>query len=162
MSRERQLADLDRARFRYASAVERCRGRFGEPVAPGRWTVGDLVRHVSAWDDAGAEGVVALAEGRPPDVYADDIDAWNGAAVAGRATLDETALLVDLAGTRRRLHQALIDAPARLWGAPPVASPHGEPVTIEGIVEVWRDHDEEHAAELEAFLGRGHGPGSVA
>ena len=148
------LDALDDARARLLLALDGCAGRLDAALSRDGWTVADVLRHITAWDEAATAGIVALREERPPDVYADDIDQWNSNAVAHRAGRTGDALVEDLHRARRELRDALDQAPDRLWGAPPVPAPNGEPVTIEGIVEVWLDHDHEHAAELESLARR--------
>lgn len=154
-SRSSLLAGLDAARRRFLGALEPWRDDLEAGMGGDGWTVADVLRHVAAWDAAAAAGVRAVEAGQPPDVYADDIDAWNASAVQARAGKGGAALLADLDATRLDFRTALDAAPARLWGAPAVPAPNGEPVTIEGIVEVWREHDHEHAAELERLPRRG-------
>ena len=90
------LADLDAARARFHEALANVDADLVTvPGVVGDWSVRDLVAHVAAWDEHGAEAL-ALAAGGQSELFAystDDTDAMNERFLAeGRALSPADAL----------------------------------------------------------------------
>jgi hypothetical protein len=152
-------AELDRARDRLDRAIARLAGSdFPRPIAPGGWSVHEVLIHIAVWDKVGIRTVDELALATPPTRYIKEVDRFNAEAVRREITdgqsPDETLTL--LARNRAGLLRSLDAAPADAWFERQSAT-GGEAVSIADLLTTWTAHDDEHAAELEAFLARGNG-----
>lgn len=121
------------------------------PGVVGEWSVRDLVVHVAAWCEHGAEALVLAAEGRGDDfAYSrDDTDAMNERfAAEGRATSPAAALEREEAAlTRLRDRLAHLD-PALLE----LRLGNGD--TVRAVIRYdGPDHYAEHTAHLHSWFG---------
>jgi hypothetical protein len=160
------LALLDRERAAFLAQVERVpRGRQAERAAPDRWSVAEIVEHVSRIDTGvvkilsvrGAEPLsatpaqladarltpekIARVRGRTERVEAPD-------RVRPTGTLSPEAALEQLAAARAALKAAYASAdPAVLDGA---VHPHPliGPITLRDWFELAAHHDARHAAQI--------------
>ena len=104
------LARLDEDWAIFRQAVERMavEGRL-EEAATDEWTFRHVAAHAGAWM---AEAVRVLPEyraGRPSEYTGNDVERFNGAAVAARRDVDEGELLGELDGAFRELRRAAAD-----------------------------------------------------
>jgi hypothetical protein len=143
------IARLNKARAHlYGLIAQAPRDR---QIYPG-WTLKEFVAHLSGWDDSTIEALRAHARGEPVGTtVARGIDAYNAQTVSTRETLDLDHTLKEWESTRQELLQALRDLPDGKFNEP-LAFPWGEPGTVAYLLEIFVDHDEEHAEHLATWL----------
>ena len=85
------------------------------PGVCGRWSIKDLLGHITSWE---TRAVTALLTGVPDQPG--DVDGFNRTEAARKARLTLRDVVVDLESTHRALQSALADAPQSLFelGAP--------------------------------------------
>jgi uncharacterized protein (TIGR03083 family) len=146
--------ELRRARIRLEAAIARVADAdYDRPVAAGGWTVRDVLNHVAAWDEVGATTIQELGAGRSPTRYITDVDDFNADAVSVARTRSPADCLAAIRDARAAFGAALDAAPGERWAIATDAGLDGEVVSIASLCETWIRHDDEHAAELEVFLG---------
>jgi hypothetical protein len=160
------LALLDRERAAFLAQVERVPpARQGEHLAPGRWSVAEIVEHV-ARIDVGVSRILAARGAEPLTATAEQLAAARltperVARVRSRAerfqapervqptgTLSPAAALEHLSSARTAVKAAYLAAdPAVLDGA---IHPHPVigPVTLRGWIELAAHHDARHAKQI--------------
>ncbi|HEY2980522.1 MAG TPA: maleylpyruvate isomerase N-terminal domain-containing protein [Anaerolineales bacterium] len=116
------------------------------------WTLKEFLAHLSGWDDSTIEALRAHARGEPVGTtVARGIDAYNAQTVSTRAELDLEHILKEWATTRQSLLQALRDLPDEKFNVP-LNMPWGETGSVAYFIEIFVDHDEEHAEHLHVWL----------
>lgn len=123
----------------------------GEQVFPG-WSARELQAHIAGWDQVTAAALRLHARGeRVPVTITAGIDEHNRAMVQARASLDREQIAQDFRAQRAALLQALADLPDERFDQP-LDFPWGDRGSVAYLVEIFVDHEQEHAAELDAWL----------
>ena len=116
-------------------------------IYPG-WTIKDLLAHMTGWDDATIDSLRAHVIGRPPSVPAiRSLDEYNGLTVSSRNDLDYEQTLKEWRLTRQVLRTILEQMPEDKFFEPLVV-PWGNKATTTYLVDMFRDHEEEHAHDI--------------
>jgi hypothetical protein len=125
-------------------------------VCPG-WTASELLAHISGWDEYAILWFRAVAAGDQAYEPAwSSIDALNDEFVAERAGLSYDELLQDCGRSRARLIATIADMPAEALETP-LDYPWGGSGSVAGLALILAEHDEEHAAEIEAAKAKPSG-----
>jgi len=116
------------------------------------WTLKQYLDHLSGWDDAIIDSLNAHAKNEPaPQTAARGINAYNADTVTTRETLS-------FEHTRRefdRSREAVIETIQSLADEKfeqPFTFAWGDSGTVADLVEIFADHDEEHAEHLKEWL----------
>ena len=116
------------------------------------WTLKQYLDHLSGWDDAIIDSLNAHAKNEPvPQTAARGINAYNADTVTTRETLS-------FEHTRRefdRSREAVIETIQNLADEKfeqPFTFAWGDSGTVADLVEIFADHDEEHAEHLKEWL----------
>ena len=116
------------------------------------WRLKEFLAHMSGWDDAVIASLNSHAqEGDFGTPAARGVDAYNAQTVSTRDTLDYEHV-------RRewdRTHELLINAIRTLPDEKihqPLVFPWGETGTVAYLVEIFVEHEEEHAQHLREWL----------
>ncbi|PZC49393.1 MAG: DinB superfamily protein [Chloroflexi bacterium] len=141
--REAALADAQAAR---AELLSRVGGLSDANLAVGRrgsWTVSGVLRHVIDADWGHGRGIASLREVEPPARAIAEQD-------EGPGTVEQALALLTVSGQRLFGIVAGVDEEAfyrlRKLG--------GQEWSVLSFLEGSADHDREHAAQIEALLGR--------
>lgn len=116
------------------------------------WTLKQYLDHLSGWDDSIIESLNAHAKNEPvPQTAARGINAYNADTVTTREALS-------IEHTRRefiRSREAVIDAIQNLPDEKfdqPFTFAWGDTGTVADLVDIFAEHDEEHAEHLKEWL----------
>jgi hypothetical protein len=143
------IARLNKARTRLNELI--ARAPRDKQIFP-NWTIKEFIAHLSGWDDSTIEALRAHARGEPVGkTVARGIDAYNASTVSTREALDLDHIFKEWNATRETLIQALNDLPDEKFNEP-LNFPWGESGTVAYFLEIFIDHDEEHAEHLHAWL----------
>ena len=120
------------------------------PGTQGEWSIKDVLVHIAAWEEEGAERLRLIARGRADRVhFFDDMaeaDRYNARAVAAARRTSLPAMRRRLARARKQLVAALRALPAGSLRDPS----HRYPV-VAWLPEFAWTHEEGHAREIRAW-----------
>ncbi len=116
------------------------------------WTVREIVAHISGWDDAVITSIKAHVDGHEPGTpAARGIDYYNAETVSTREGLDYDHIYREFVQTRKDLIALITGMPeAKLYE--PFVLPWGETGTVRTIVNIFTEHEEEHAGDLRKII----------
>ncbi|MBV6465503.1 MAG: ClbS/DfsB family four-helix bundle protein [Anaerolineae bacterium CFX3] len=116
------------------------------------WKLKEFLAHMSGWDDAVLDALRAHAAGGPMKTPATrGVDAFNAQTVSTRETLDYEHIRREWDRSHELTIQAIRDLPDEKI-VQPLTFPWGEFGTVAYLVEIFVDHEEEHAAHLRQWL----------
>lgn len=116
------------------------------------WKLKEFLAHMSGWDDAVIDALRAHASDGPMGTPASrGVNAFNAQTVTTRETLDYEHIRREWDRSHDQTIQALRDLPDEKV-IQPLTFPWGEFGTVAYLVEVFVDHEEEHAAHLRQWL----------
>ena len=116
------------------------------------WTLKEFLAHMSGWDDAVIESLHAHLEGMPFLIpAARGVNAYNAQTVSTRETLDYDHTRREWDRTHELIIQALRDLPEKKFHQA-LTFPWGETGTVAYLVEIFVEHEEEHAEHLRKWL----------
>ena len=125
----------------------------GKEIYPG-WTIKELLAHMTGWDDATIDSLRAHVIGRPPSVPAiRSLDEYNKLTVSTRKDLDYERVLKEWRLTRQVLRTIIDQMPDDKFFEPLVV-PWGDKATVTYLVDMFRNHEEEHALDVAKWLDR--------
>ncbi len=150
--REKIIAEFDKSRARMRAIVAKADSH--QAIYP-RWTMKEVLDHISGWDDAIIAVLNAHINGMIKDMPSvRGIDAYNAETVTSREAIPyevtqrewETsrAELLELMRkmTDEQLHTSFV-------------FPWGDSGTIEDLVEIFTEHEETHAKEIREIIEKG-------
>ena len=116
------------------------------------WRLKEFLAHMSGWDDAVVDSLRAHAVGGPLQTPASrGIDAYNAQTVSTRETLDYEHIRREWDRTHDLIIQSIRDLPEDKV-TQPLTFPWGDFGTVAYLVEVFVEHEEEHAHHLREWL----------
>jgi hypothetical protein len=116
-------------------------------IYPG-WTIKNMLAHMTGWDDATIDSLRAHVVNRPPSVPAiRSLNEYNAGTVSSRMDLNYDQVLKEWRLTRQVLRTLIEQMPADKF-LEPVIVPWGEKSTVTSLVEMFRDHEEEHIRDI--------------
>ena len=116
------------------------------------WTPKELLAHLSGWDDAIVEALQAHAKGEPVSTTVSaGINAYNAKTVHTRESLSLEQVIKEWKATRELVFQALGDLPDEKFNQQ-LTFPWGEPGTVAYFIEIFVEHEEQHARHLAQWL----------
>ena len=127
------------------------RGRLTRPPAPGKWSVGEILAHLSEIELLWGYRVRTMLEREDPEIVGMDQEVW---ARVGRYAQRDPRASLGLYSALRRSHVALLgglSAKDRARGGR--HSQFGR-LTIDGIARLLAGHDVNHTRQIEAILGK--------
>jgi len=151
MSAEKQkiLTELDTARTRLEAALDRL-GDQTQVYAP--WRVKELLDHLAGWDEAVLTAFRSHAAGEVPALTAPDgIDVYNSRSVAARLALPLEQSRQEFLDNRQTLKALVLALPEDKFQQP-MRLPWGQTGTVSQVVEIFIEHEHEHAHDLEKLL----------
>ncbi len=116
------------------------------------WRLNEFLAHMSGWDDAVIASLRAHADGRPFTPPATrGVNAYNAQTVSTRETLDYELVRREWDRTHEMMMEALRGLPEEKFHQP-LTFAWGETGTVAYLVELFVEHEEEHAAHLREWL----------
>jgi hypothetical protein len=120
-------------------------------IYPG-WTIKHMLAHMTGWDDATIDALRAHVSGRPPSVEAvRSIDEYNALTVSSRQDLEYQQVLREWRLTRQVLRTILEKMPEDKL-LEPLVVPWGEKTTVAFLVEMFREHEQEHLRDIRSWM----------
>ena len=120
-------------------------------IYPG-WTIKDLLAHMTGWDDATIDSLRAHVIDRPLSVPAIlSLDEYNNSTVSSRKDLDYDHVLKEWRLTRQELSTIIEKMPEDKFFDTLVVT-WGEKATLSSLVDMFRDHEAEHAQDVSEWL----------
>ncbi len=152
------IAGLAEVRERILATASSLSARQQDQIFLGSWSPRDLLAHLAGWDDTNLRAVKEILAGKLPSFYAHHDPDWatyNARLVAEYGRQDFEELLALLRETHGRLLGFLEDLPAGEFWQDRGIRVRGWRVTIGRLLEVEREDEEEHFAQLERFANTG-------
>ncbi len=116
-------------------------------IYPG-WTIKNMLAHMTGWDDATIDSLRSHVVDRPPSIPAiRSLDEYNADTVSSREDLDYDQVLKEWRLTRQVLRTLIEQMPVDKF-LEPLVVPWGEKTTVAFLVEMFRDHEEEHVHDI--------------
>ncbi len=116
-------------------------------IYPG-WTIKEMLAHMTGWDDATIDSLRAHVVDRPPSVSAiRSLDEYNSHTVSSRKDLNFDQVVREWRLTRQVLRTLIEQMPAEKFFEP-VTVPWGKKNTVTYLVDMFRDHEEEHIHDI--------------
>ena len=117
-----------------------------------KWTLRHMLAHMTGWDDAIIESLKAHASGKVPATPANrGIDEYNARTVYTRETLDYTHIRKEWEQTRETLLGVLQQMPQEKL-IEPLVFPWGRKGKVSHMVDIFIEHEEQHAKEIRLWL----------
>jgi hypothetical protein len=116
------------------------------------WRLKEFLAHMSGWDDAILDSLHAHAEGSAFSTPASQgINAYNAQTVSTRETLDYDHIRREWDRSHELVMELLNNLPDEKF-VQPLTFAWGESGTVAYLVEIFVEHEEEHAAHLREWL----------
>ena len=116
------------------------------------WTIKEIIAHLAGWDDAVIASLKAHATGDVPDTPASrGINHYNAATVTERETLSYQHTFDEWEATREILKQTIRDLPNERLSEP-LVYPWGPTGMVIELIQIFADHETEHANEISEIL----------
>jgi hypothetical protein len=116
------------------------------------WTIKDMLAHMTGWDDATIDSLRAHVVGRPPSLEAiRSINEYNQHTVSSRNDLDYDHVLKEWRLTRQVLRTLIEQMPEDKF-VQPLLVPWGDTATVTYLVDMFRDHEEEHTNDIRKWM----------
>jgi hypothetical protein len=123
----------------------------GKEIYPG-WSIKELLAHMTGWDDATIDSLRAHVIGRPPSVPAiHSLDKYNDGTVSSRKDLNYNQVLKEWRLTRHVLRTIIEQMPEDKFFEPLIV-PWGREATVTYLVDMFREHEQEHIHDLNEWL----------
>ena len=120
-------------------------------ICPG-WTIREMFAHISGWDDACIDALEAHVSGRPLSISAiHSLKKYNESTVNSRKALTYDQILNEWR-EKRELLRDMIRKLSEEKFSEPIAVPWGKEITIRKLVEIFSQHEKEHAQEIVEWL----------
>jgi hypothetical protein len=149
------IKQLDETRTKFEELLPRVDP--GKEIYPG-WTIKDILAHVSGWDDATIDSLRSHVAGRSPETPAKiGIDQYNLLSIQTRADADYEHVFNEWKLNRHILHTILEQMPEGKFNEPLIV-PWGPLKTVGYLVDLFREHEEEHVQDIIEWLAHPERP----
>jgi uncharacterized damage-inducible protein DinB len=155
ISKEEMLSSLDES-HQIMGAVLRdlqsARASSGE-IYP-TWTIKEMLAHLTGWDASSTETLNAYAQGRTPQTPAAadrGFVRFNAGNIQERENLSLEQMVQAWEESREAFKQAIRDLPDEKVNQP-FTSSWGQPVKLDEFVQIFAEHEIEHAHEIREKL----------
>lgn len=120
-------------------------------IYPG-WTVKELLAHLTGWEEAAIQSLGDQLAGRTPAIPADHgIDEYNSRSVDSRRKVDYGSVFTEWQQTRLAFRSLIENLPDAML-IQPLIMPWGPKKTLGYLINLYGDHEEEHARDISAWL----------
>ena len=118
------------------------------------WKIKQVLDHITGWDVAIIATLRAHISGEVPGTPAKrGINDYNARTVSERETIDFAHSLREWENTRKQLIELIRQMPPEKI-AQPFIVPWGGKGTLAEVVEIFAEHEEEHAREIQEILAQ--------
>jgi hypothetical protein len=139
------ISRLDQARQALQVVLDKVESSFD--LYPS-WKLKELLAHLAGWDEAAITSIQAFIAGEAPATPAGaGINAYNAQSVASRAALSLEQVRQECQQRREQLKALILQMEPEKLSAPQVLPWKGTG-TVAQIVEIYAEHELEHAEEL--------------
>jgi hypothetical protein len=126
-------------------------------IYPG-WTIRDFLAHLTGWDDATIDSLRSHIMDRPPYTPAiHNLDVYNALTVSSHKDLDYDHVLEEWRLARQELRTIIEQLPEDKFISP-VIVPWGGKATVNDLVELFHNHEQEHIRDILAQLAHSNNP----
>jgi uncharacterized protein (TIGR03083 family) len=147
--RDRLIQDLDAARETMRAVVAKVDPK--REIYPG-WTMKHVLAHIAGWDDATIASLQAHMGGEEPGTPAvRGIDFYNAQSVATREPLSYAQIVREWEFAREQVKDLLRQMPEEKYKEP-LLTAWGATGSVAGLINVFVQHEIEHAEEIEGLL----------
>jgi len=116
------------------------------------WTIRHLLAHITGWDEATIESLRAHIAGQPPIIPADKgINEFNSRTVKARQNMDYVQVIHEWQ-SQRKLLRVIIEKMPKDKFVEPLIFPWGIKGTVASLINILREHEEEHAQDITEWL----------
>jgi hypothetical protein len=123
----------------------------GKEIYPG-WSIKEMLAHMTGWDDATIDALRAHIADCPPSYAAiGSLDKYNILTVSSRKDMDYKQIIQEWRLTRQELRAIIEHMPEDKFNKP-LNVPWGRKATVTYLVDMFRDHEEEHTHDLDEWL----------
>jgi hypothetical protein len=120
-------------------------------IYPG-WTIKQILAHITGWDDAAIDALRAHLDGRAPAVRANrGLNEYNARTVASRQDQDFPFVVDEWRLKRKLLRTIIIEMPENKF-IERLVVPWGRKGTVVYLMDTFRDHEEEHAKDIDQWI----------
>lgn len=120
------------------------------------WQIKHVLAHIAGWDDAVIASLHAHAAGEDPATPAiRGIDFYNAQTVAEREALSYDLIVKEWELSREQFKSIIREMSPEKLGVP-LVFPWGGTGTVAQIVEIFAEHEIEHAEEIQQLKAKAH------
>jgi hypothetical protein len=120
-------------------------------IYPG-WTIKQILAHISGWDDASKDALCAHGLTRSPSTPTiHSLDRYNEFSIASRKDMTYDQILKEWRLTRQALCEIIEQLPEETISEP-IAVPWGSKTTLTKLVDIFSNHEKEHAQDILNWL----------
>ena len=150
--RERIIAEFEKSRERMRAIVAKADSH--QTIYP-RWTMKEVLDHISGWDDAMISVLNAHISGVVEDMPSvHGIDAYNAETVSTREALSYEHSLREWEASREEVKKLILELPDEKMNVF-FHFPWGGKGNVADMLRVFYKHEEEHAEEILGILEKG-------
>ena len=147
--REHILAEFEKSREQMRAIVAKAGSH--QTIYP-RWTMKEVLDHLSGWDDAVILVLKAHISGVVEDMPSvHGIDAYNAETVSTREALPYEHSLREWEASREALKKLIFEISDEKMNEI-FSFPWGGSGNVAGMLKIFYDHEEEHAEEINSIL----------
>jgi hypothetical protein len=150
--RDHIIAEFEKSRGRMRAIVARADSH--QAIYP-RWTMKEVLDHLSGWDDA----VIAILNAHISGVIEDmpsvrGIDAYNAETVSTRESLPFEHSLREWEASREAVKKLILKVPDEKMNEV-FPFPWGGSGNVADMLRIFYEHEEEHAEEIQNIIEKG-------
>ena len=150
--REHIIAEFEKSRARMRAVVAKADAH--QTIYP-RWTMKEVLDHISGWDDAVISVLKAHINGVIEDMPSvRGIDAYNAETVSTREALPYEHSLRDWEASRTALKKLILEIPDEKMNEV-FPFPWEGSGNVADLLRIFYEHEEEHAEEIEGIIEQG-------
>jgi hypothetical protein len=128
-----------------------------DEIYPG-WTIKDLLAHIAGWDEVVLNALIAHASGEMPVVTAKNgLNQFNLESVQKRKEFSYEKVIAEFEGLRQKVLETILTMPGNKLSEPFI-SPWGQKLTISDLVDIFSEHELEHAEDIHRWLEKPNRP----
>ena len=150
--REHILAEFEKSRERMRAVVAKADAH--QTIYP-RWTMKEVLDHISGWDDAIISILNALISGKFEDVPSvRGINIYNAETVSTREALPYEHSLREWDASREIVKKLILEVPDEKMNEV-FSFPWGGSGNMADMLKIFYEHEEEHAEEIHGIIEKG-------
>jgi hypothetical protein len=150
--REHIIAEFEKSRERMRAVVAMADAH--QTIYP-RWTMKEVLDHISGWDDGVISVLNAHIRGTVEDIpLVRGIDLYNAETVSTREALSYEHSLREWEASRETVKKLILEVPDEKMNEV-FPFPWGGSGNVADMLRIFYEHEEEHAEEIRGILEKG-------